>query len=256
MQVAALLILVRYLDEASGDTGLLKRPCEAVASIEASVTPVWRHRLEAQRAAFEHGLKPVDAAIALSQALRPAKAVGRAVAHAELFEAEPAAWCVAGQPQLFSPSTTFRADEIGPRAAVREFCMSDADEFVLLAERYDGLPVLKSDSARGLEARYAEANKFVKEDAAIRVDSAFWHELKATVPCATTVRYHHTTGNRCDHLRPRQSYADGDRVLDGNAVKSGRISGCGSSASLLCGGRSPHPPTHRTGSKPIRKPLI
>jgi len=31
--------------------------------------------------------------------------------------------------------------------------MSDADEFVLLAERYDGLPVLKSDRARGAEAR-------------------------------------------------------------------------------------------------------
>jgi hypothetical protein len=30
--------------------------------------------------------------------------------------------------------------------------MSDADEFVLPVERYDGLPVLKSDSAGGLQA--------------------------------------------------------------------------------------------------------
>ena len=47
--------------------------------------------------------------------------------------------------------------------------MSDADEFVLLAERYDDLPVLKPDPARGLEARYADANEFIEEDAAVRV---------------------------------------------------------------------------------------
>src|SRR4029077_19656246 len=52
------------------------------------VAPVWRHRFEAHRAAFEHGLQPVDAAIALSQTLGPAEAVGRAVTHAELFEAD------------------------------------------------------------------------------------------------------------------------------------------------------------------------
>ena len=43
--------------------------------------------------------------------------------------------------------------------------MSDADEFVLLAERYEGLPVLKSDSARGAEARYADAHKLIEENA-------------------------------------------------------------------------------------------
>ena len=56
--------------------------------------------------------------------------------------------------------------------------MSDADEFVLLAERYESLPVLKSDSARGFEARYADANELVEENAAIRIVPALWHELK------------------------------------------------------------------------------
>jgi hypothetical protein len=65
--------------------------------------------------------------------------------------------------------------------------MSDADEFVLLAERYDGLPLLKSDSARSSEARYADANKFVEEDASVRVASAFRHELKAASLVACVV---------------------------------------------------------------------
>ena len=82
MRLAALLRLVRYLGEARGDAGLLQGPCEAIASIEASVAPVWRHRFEAHRAAFEHGLKSVDAAIALSQTLGPAEAVARTIAHA------------------------------------------------------------------------------------------------------------------------------------------------------------------------------
>ena len=41
------------------------------------------------------------------------------------------------------------------------------------------MPVLKPDSTRGLEARYAYANEFIEEDAAVRVASAFRHELKA-----------------------------------------------------------------------------
>ena len=73
--------------------------------------------------------------------------------------------------------------------------MSDADEFVLLAERYKGLPVLKPDRASGLEARYADAHEFIEEDAAVRVASAFWHELKAT-PRPSPVRYHDTTNER------------------------------------------------------------
>jgi hypothetical protein len=55
--------------------------------------------------------------------------------------------------------------------------MSDADEFVLLAKRYDDLLVLKFNSARGPEARHADADKLVEEDATVRVDSAFWHDL-------------------------------------------------------------------------------
>ena len=87
MWLAALLVLIRYLGKPSGDTGSLQRCGKAVASIEAWVAPIWRHRFEAHRAAFEHGLQSIDAAIALSQTLGPAEAVGRAVAHAELFEA-------------------------------------------------------------------------------------------------------------------------------------------------------------------------
>jgi hypothetical protein len=55
------------------------RVCRRVSAStenEVSVAPVWRHRFEAQRAAFEHGLQLVDAAIALSQALRSAEGVG------------------------------------------------------------------------------------------------------------------------------------------------------------------------------------
>jgi hypothetical protein len=59
--------------------------------------------------------------------------------------------------------------------------MSDADEFGLLAERYAGPLVLNPDHARGLEARYADANELVEEDASIRVGSAFGHEFKATL---------------------------------------------------------------------------
>ena len=44
--------------------------------------------------------------------------------------------------------------------------MSDGDEFFLIAERYDDLPVLKPDGARSFEARYGEAHEFVEEDAA------------------------------------------------------------------------------------------
>jgi len=56
MRVAASLLLVRYLGEASDYTGLLQRCGKAVESIKASVAPVWRHRFEAHRSAFEHGL--------------------------------------------------------------------------------------------------------------------------------------------------------------------------------------------------------
>ena len=138
-------------------TGSPQRPCETVASIEASVAPFWRHRFEAHRAAFEHGLQLVDSAIALFQTLGPAKAVGRAVAHAELFEAEPAAWCIVDESKPFCPSSAFWANKVAPRAAVREFRMGDADAFavpiaLLIAKGDNGQPVLEPDRAGGLEA--------------------------------------------------------------------------------------------------------
>ena len=76
MRLAALLVLIRYLGEASGDAGSLQRRCKAVASIEASIAPVRRHWFEAHRAAFEHGLQFIDAAIALSHTLPSAETVG------------------------------------------------------------------------------------------------------------------------------------------------------------------------------------
>jgi hypothetical protein len=81
--------------------------------------------------------------------------------------------------------------------------MSDADEFLLLAERYEGLPVLKSDSARGFEARYADANELIEENAAVRIASAFWHELKAT-PWLSLVRYRDTTYERQSIENPQR----------------------------------------------------
>ena len=54
--------------------------------------------------------------------------------------------------------------------------MGDADELLSVAEGDNAMPVLKPDSARGLEARYAYANEFIEEDAAVRVASAFRHE--------------------------------------------------------------------------------
>jgi hypothetical protein len=221
MRFAALLRLVRYLGEASDDTGSLQRCGKEVAPIEASVAPVRRNWFEAHRAAFEHGLQPVDAAIALSQALGPAEAVGRAVAHAELFEADPAAWCIVDEPKLFGPSAAFRANKVAPRAPVRELCMSDADEFVPVAERYEGLPVLKSDRARGAEARYADAHKLIEENAAVRVASAFWHELKAALR-PPPVRYHDTT-RECQSIEAPQGWG-GLRTLVASDLTS-RIDG-------------------------------
>ena len=55
--------------------------------------------------------------------------------------------------------------------------MSDADELLFVPEGDNAMPVLKPDRARGSEARYADANELIEEYAAIRVASAFWHEL-------------------------------------------------------------------------------
>ena len=73
--------------------------------------------------------------------------------------------------------------------------MGDANEFRPPTERNKDLPVLELDDPRGPEARHAEAHELVKENAAVRAASAFWHELKAGA-APLTVRYHHTTDTR------------------------------------------------------------
>jgi hypothetical protein len=70
--------------------------------------------------------------------------------------------------------------------------VSDADEFGLVAERYDGLPILDPDHVRGPEARRGDAHEFIEEDAAVRVTSAFRHELNVT-PRPSSLRYYGTT---------------------------------------------------------------
>ena len=63
---------------------------------------------------------------------------------------------------------------------------------VLVREDDNPLPVLHPDRARGLEARRGKARELIEENAAVRVDPAFRHELKAT-PRPPPVRYHDTT---------------------------------------------------------------
>jgi hypothetical protein len=64
-------------------------------------------------------------------------------AHSELFKVESTAWSTFDAPELLGSSTTFWANKVAPRAAVRELCMSDAEEFRLIAERYAGPLILK-----------------------------------------------------------------------------------------------------------------
>ena len=52
--------------------------------------------------------------------------------------------------------------------------MGDADELLLVTEGDDAMLVLKPDHARGPETRYADANEFIKENAAVRVGSALF----------------------------------------------------------------------------------
>ena len=70
--------------------------------------------------------------------------------------------------------------------------MGDADELLFVTEGDNAMPVLKPDSARSLEARYADANEFIEEDAAVRVASAFRHEIKAA-PRPPPIWYQDTT---------------------------------------------------------------
>ena len=59
--------------------------------------------------------------------------------------------------------------------------MGEADELLFVTEGDNAVPVLEPDSARGLEARRGKAHELVEENAVVRVASAFWHELKATL---------------------------------------------------------------------------
>ena len=75
--------------------------------------------------------------------------------------------------------------------------MGDADELLLVTEGDDTVPVLKPDLAPGLEARRGEAHEFIKEDAVIRIDRAFWHDLKATPrPLLSGITIPHPSANR------------------------------------------------------------
>ena len=70
--------------------------------------------------------------------------------------------------------------------------MGDADELLFLTEGDDAMLVLKPNRARGLEARYADANEFIEENAAVRIDPTFWHEFNARFSCAAAVSLYHT----------------------------------------------------------------
>jgi hypothetical protein len=140
--------------------------------------------------------------------------------------------------------------------------MGDADAFaafvamVLVTEGDNAMPVLKPDRARGLEARRVEAREFVEKDAAVRVASAFWHELKLASPAPHRVRYHNTTGISATNFLRSRAKAGSKLSLDGIQVESGCISGCGSHArrfAVADGGRTRE---RIIGSGPIRKPSI
>ena len=87
--------------------------------------------------------------------------------------------------------------------------MGDADAFaafaamVLVAEGDNTMPVFKPDRARSPEARRVEAQEFVEENAAVRVASAFRHELKATARPAW--RYPDTT-YECQSIETPQGW--------------------------------------------------
>ena len=80
--------------------------------------------------------------------------------------------------------------------------MGDADELWFVTEGDDAMPVLKPDRTRGLQARRGEAHEFVKEDAAVRIDPAFWHELNARFSCAAAVSLYHIAAGRHFLARP------------------------------------------------------
>jgi hypothetical protein len=108
------------------------------------------------------------------------------------------------EPELFFPAAAPRTDEIAPCAAVGELRMGDAGELLFVTEGDDAMPVLEPDRARGLEARRGKAQELVEENAAVRVASAFGHELRrrlAATTCAVSLYHKHRSG----HLCPQQS---------------------------------------------------
>jgi hypothetical protein len=74
--------------------------------------------------------------------------------------------------------------------------MGDADELLFVTEGYEGLPVFKPDRVRGPEARYADANEFIEENAAVRVAPAFRHELGQLAYPMCGIMIPHTSANR------------------------------------------------------------
>jgi hypothetical protein len=84
--------------------------------------------------------------------------------------------------------------------------MGDADELLFVLEGDDALPVPELDRARSPQARRVEAREFVEEEAACRIDPAFWHEVKAT-PRPSHVRYYGTTRQR-QSIQAPQGWAD------------------------------------------------
>ena len=113
--------------------------------------------------------------------------------------------------------------------------MGEADELLFVTEGDDAMPVLKPDRARGPQTRYAYANEFIEEDAAVRVASALWHEFDVTLGSPTTgaVSLYHRRS--VGHVRPQQRWAEWGSSLGWSRVENGAISGA--SASLRCGGR-------------------
>jgi hypothetical protein len=84
--------------------------------------------------------------------------------------------------------------------------MGDADEFRLLAERYESLLVLKPNHARGPEARRGDAHELIEKDAVLRVGPAFRHELKAM--SRTPPVWYHDTTRECQSIEAPQWWAD------------------------------------------------
>jgi hypothetical protein len=135
--------------------------------------------------------------------------------------------------------------------------MSDADELLFVTEGDYAMPVLKPDRARGPQTRHGDANEFVEKDAAVRVASAFWHELKLASPAPLRVRYHNTTGISATNFLRSGVKAGWKLSLDGIQVESGCISAAVHTrvASLRRGGTAAAPANASNKVKADQKAL-